>query len=191
MTVALSETYDPELPVVEAIRSGDRFAFEELVRRHDSWIRGVIFGVLGDADRVDDVAQQAWLAVWQQAANLRDVRRWRPWLYRVVYNAAIDAGRHVSRRRGKFRALPTQESALPAHPDSAEQPVAEEERRTEVLAAVAGLPPLYREPFVLRHMNGWSYQEIATAMGMPVDTVETRLVRARRLLRETLKHRIG
>jgi RNA polymerase sigma-70 factor (ECF subfamily) len=61
------------------------------------------------------------------------------------------------------------------------------EQRREVLAAVQGLPALYREPFVLRHVNGWSYREIADVMGMPIDSVETRLVRARRFLRESLR----
>ena len=60
-----------------------------------------------------------------------------------------------------------------------------------MLAAINGLPALYREPFVLRHMNGWGYQQIAEVMDLPVDTVETRLVRARRLLREALKDELG
>jgi len=63
--------------------------------------------------------------------------------------------------------------------------IGEEERR-RVLTAVEALPILYREPFVLRHLNGWSYKQIAEVMDMPVDSIETRLVRARRLLRETL-----
>jgi RNA polymerase sigma-70 factor (ECF subfamily) len=64
--------------------------------------------------------------------------------------------------------------------------VGSEEHRT-VLAAIEALPALYREPFVLRHVSGLSYKEIAEVMAMPVDSIETRLVRARRLLREALK----
>ncbi|MDO8630448.1 MAG: sigma factor-like helix-turn-helix DNA-binding protein, partial [Phycisphaerales bacterium] len=60
-----------------------------------------------------------------------------------------------------------------------------------VLSAIMALPAIYREPFVLRHMNDWSYRRISDVMGLPVDTVETRLVRARRLLREVLVGRIG
>ena len=72
MSMALSEQLDPIQPVVEAVRGGDRYAFTELVGRENGWVRGVIFGVLGDADRVDDVAQQVWTAVWQRIASLRD-----------------------------------------------------------------------------------------------------------------------
>ena len=56
--------------------------------------------------------------------------------------------------------------------------------------AIAGLPVLYREPFVLRVLEGWSYEQIGEALRLPKDTVETRLVRARRLLRERLQGRL-
>jgi RNA polymerase sigma-70 factor (ECF subfamily) len=69
--------------------------------------------------------------------------------------------------------------------------LAGDEQHGEVLNAVRALPALYREPFVLRHLNNWTYQEIADVMGMPVDSVETRLVRARRLLREALKDKLA
>jgi RNA polymerase sigma-70 factor (ECF subfamily) len=67
--------------------------------------------------------------------------------------------------------------------------VADEQRR-QLTAAIRSLPALYREPFVLRHLEGWTYQEIAEVFDMPVDTVETRLVRARRHLREALHGKI-
>ena len=52
------------------------------------------------------------------------------------------------------------------------------------------LPAIYREPFVLRHLEDWSYAEIGEVLGLSVDTVETRLVRARRLLREMLQGKV-
>ena len=64
------------------------------------------------------------------------------------------------------------------------------DKHATVLAAVRALPTLYREPFVLRHLSGWTYRQSCEGMGMPVDSVETRLVRARRLLRESLKDKV-
>ena len=58
-----------------------------------------------------------------------------------------------------------------------------------MMAVIEKLPVLYREPFVLRHLNGWSYREIADVLDMPVDSVETRLVRARRMLRNSLSRK--
>jgi len=176
MTLAISEAFDPEEPVIDAIRRGDRHAFGELVRRQRRFVRGVLFGVLGHSDRVEDVEQQVWATCWQRIGRLKDTRRWRPWLYRLARNAALDAGREVTRRRNHARNL-------------AER-IIEDEQLRAVHEAIQSLPALYREPFVLRHVNNWSCKQIAEVMGMPIDTVETRLVRARRLLRESLAQKV-
>lgn len=188
--MTLAEDFDPEEPVIEAIRDGDGYAFGELVRRQNRWVRGVIFGIVGNADRVDDVTQQVWTTVWQRIAELRDIGRWRPWLYRLARNAAIDARREDRRDRERRRALAAG-LAGPSSSGTASKDVVREEQHREVLDAIRALPALYREPFVLRHLNGWSYREIAEVMDMPVDSVETRLVRARRFLREALKGKLG
>jgi RNA polymerase sigma-70 factor (ECF subfamily) len=189
MTMALTADFDPDEPVIEAVCAGDHNAFSELMRRHGRWVRSVIFGVLGDNDRVDDVAQQVWTTVWRRAGELRDTGRWRPWLYRLARNAAVDSGRDISRRRKHSQALgQAQKQASGAAPLG--ELVGDEQHR-DVLAAIRGLPALYREPFVLRHMHGWTYREISDVMGIKVDSVETRLVRARRFLREALKDKLG
>ena len=189
MAMAERETFENEEPVVEAIRAGDRFAFGELVRRHGGWVRGVVYGVLGDRDRVDDVTQQVWTAVWQRVGELRDAKRWRPWLYRMARNAAIDAGRDATRRRAHSQKLATTLSPV-ASAGTPDRDLVDRERHDTVMEAIRALPALYREPFVMRHLNGWSYSEIGDVMGMPVDSVETRLVRARRFLRESLKDKV-
>jgi RNA polymerase sigma-70 factor (ECF subfamily) len=148
----------------------------------------VIFGVLGDSGAVDDVAQHAWTAAWRRMGALRDTKRWRPWLYRLARNAAVDAGRDATRRRGYTQALPAEPVATSGRAPEAD--LLGRERHRDVLAAIRALPALYREPFVMRHLNDWSYDQIAEAMGMPVDSVETRLVRARRLLRDFLKDKV-
>ncbi len=197
MNMAVPNEFDPELPVIDAIRSGDRDAFGELVRRHDQWVRGVIFGVLGDHDRVDDAASEAWAAAWRRIKELRDITRWRPWLYRIARNAAIDAGRDLTRRRRhqSQRELDMATVETASFEKAGDQRPGDSavngEQHGEVLSAIEELPALYREPFVLRHLNGWSYAEISDAMRIPVDTVETRLVRARRKLRDSLGHMLG
>jgi RNA polymerase sigma-70 factor (ECF subfamily) len=180
---------DPEQPVIDAICGGDPYAFGELVRRHDRWVRGVVFGVLGHSDRQDDVVQQVWTTMWERIGKLRDPSRWRPWLYRIARNAALDAGREITRRRDRMK-LGTPELLEKPAERTTGSTVAEKDQHADVLRAIQALPALYREPFVLRHLNDWTYKEIADVMGMPVDSVETRLVRARRMLRESLKDKV-
>lgn len=178
---------DMEAPVIEAVLAGDRFAFEELVRRHDRWVRSVVFGALADRSALDDVVQQVWTTAWRRIGELRDPTRWKPWLYRLARNAAYDAGRELKRRRQLAQAG-TGSAGGTASFDAGS---IDEEQRRLVLSAIEALPAIYREPFVLRHVNGWSYQRIGDVMGLPVDTVETRLVRARRLLREALEGKVN
>ncbi len=185
--------FDEDLPLIQAIQGGDSYAFGELVRRHDRWIRGVLFGVLGKSDRLDDVAQQTWTSMWVRIGELRDATKWKSWLYRLARNAAIDAGRDRTRRRKHAKASAAQAMAgvgERGEPGSPESSLAKSEASREVLMAIEALPVLYREPFVLRHLSGWSYREIAEVMNMPVDSVETRLVRARRFLRESLADKL-
>ena len=189
MAMALADEFDSEWPVIEAVQCGDRQAFEELLRRHDRWVRGIILGVLGQSDAVDDVSQQVWSAVWRRIGELRNLRRWRSWLYRLTRNAAYDAGREISRRRNHQQAHASSMIQHETSLTSVDVSLREEQHRM-VLDAIQALPVLYREPFVLRHVNGWSYKQIAEVMDMPVDSVETRLVRARRRLRESLKDRL-
>ena len=178
-----------EEAVIAAIQQGDRDAFAGWVRLHDGWIRGVIFAVLGRHDLVDDVAQQVWSSAWSRLGELRDASRSRWWLYRLARNAALDAGRDITRQRSKARGWADHAGISSSVPNPDQGLIAEESHR-EVLDAIQSLPDLYREPFVLRHLQGWSYRQIAEAMGMPLDTVETRLVRAMRQLRDALKSKI-
>lgn len=184
MEMAVGTNFDSEQPVIEAIQQGDHYAFRELLRRHDRWVRGIVFGVLGRNDMVDDVTQQVWTSVWEKISDLRDTRRWRVWLYRLARNAAVDAGRNATKHRERTTGLPEQvvdrSNRGPGAQSSAD------ERREAMRRAIEALPALYREPLTLKHLEGWTYREIAEVLDAPVDTIETRLVRARRMLRKAL-----
>lgn len=190
MMHAVEVEYDADTPLMEAIQQGDAQAMTELIQRHGRWVRGIIFAVIGRADEVDDIAQKVWMRVWNQASDLGDVTRWRSWLYRVARNTATDAIRGRQRRRRLLGRFFDYRGRGRRHAPAAEQRLLADERQQAVLDAVAALPALYREPFVLKHLEDWSYKQIGQALDLPVDTVETRLVRARRLLRERLAGKV-
>lgn len=176
--------------VAEAQR-GDRPAADRLVREHQRWVCSVIYGVSGRPDLVEDVAQQVWTQVWQRLDSLKDPRRLRSWLYTIARNAAIDAGVARKRHRDASVGLDAVKDGLGDRraPGPVSWAMGNETHRM-LLGAIEALPAIYREPFALRHLEDWSYARIGEALGLPVETVETRLVRARRLLRESLKGKI-
>lgn len=179
-------TDDGDVELVEAAQRGQRDALDLLVRRHDGFVRRVVYANAGNRRDLDDVAQHVWTTVWQQIGTLVDPSRWRGWLYRLARNAAIDAGQKATRHRRRHVAI-AGDNAMADGSGGPALAARRTEQHRRILDAVAGLPALYREPFVLRHLEDWSYARIAEVLSLPVDTVETRLVRARRLLRQALE----
>ncbi len=176
--------------LVADAQQGDRVAADRLVREHDAWVRSVIYAVTGRTELVDDIAQQVWARVWESLPTLADARRLRSWLYTIARHTAIDAG--MAHRRQQTATAPLDED-VPSPPHRQVSPTraaAERETHETLLRAVQSLPALYREPFVLRHLEDWSYAQIGDVLGLSVETVETRLVRARHLLREMLRGQI-
>ncbi|HKQ46979.1 MAG TPA: RNA polymerase sigma factor [Phycisphaerae bacterium] len=176
---------DIDCRLIEAAQRGDRSALDALVRRHDRLVRSIVYSTLGHPGLVDDVAQHVWTRVCEQIGSLEDPARWRGWLCTTARNAAIDAGQKAARDRKRQSSADGIELVGDTQSDPARS-VMQTEQHRRVLNAIRGLPPIYREPFLLRHMEDWSYAQIGEALSLPVDTVETRLVRARRLLRSAL-----
>lgn len=176
--------------LVAEAQQGERLAADRLVREHAGWVRSVIYGVTGRADSVDDIAQQVWARVWESLGTLEDPRRLRAWLGAIARNTAIDAS--VKQRRWRDLAGRLDDKVeTPARSGKSPFAVAVgNEVQQILLRGVRSLPALYREPFVLRHLEDWSYAEIGEVLSLPVETVETRLVRARRLLRELLEGKV-
>lgn len=175
--------------LVAQAQQGSRAAADRLVRAHEGWVRGVVFGITGRPDLVDDIVQQVWSQFWERIDSLQEPKRLKSWLYAVARNAAIDAGQ-ARKRRDQVR---MQAAAQTRQFDAEANPALKtsgDEVHGILLQAVAALPAIYREPFVLRHLEDWTYAEIGELLNMSVETVETRLVRARRLLREMVKGRI-
>ncbi|MGE0479870.1 MAG: RNA polymerase sigma factor [Phycisphaerae bacterium] len=192
MTTATAELQSLQSLVTQAQR-GDRRSADRLIREHEPWVRSVVFGVLGRVDLVDDVVQQVWTQAWERLGSLENPARLRSWLYTIARNAAIDAG-IARKRRAATADVELLDAARDARrdvqPPNPARVSIEGELRATLLRAVEALPALYREPFVLRHLEGWSYAQIAELLGVVEETVETRLVRARRMLRELMRDRV-
>lgn len=159
-----------------------------LTRRHADAVYRVALSVTRDADLAEDVAQDALLKAWQALPAYRGEAPLKNWLLRITHNTAISA----LRRRRDVHIDPAElpESAPSAHlaPDpSVENRVEDRVSMDAFEEALGALDELSRSVVVLREVEGMSYEEIATVLDVPLPTVKTRLLRARRVLATALE----
>lgn len=170
-------------PVARAA-AGDREALSSLWREHRRWVAAVLLAHLPPGADLEDLLQEVAMAMVKHIQELREPDKIRPWLRSVAVNTAATAARREDVRRRVVRPLAEGEPAAAPAGDHREERAAEARR---VLELARQLPADYREPLLLRCVHGLSQRAIAEAMGVPETTVETRLARARRLLREAVE----
>ncbi|MDJ0497744.1 MAG: sigma-70 family RNA polymerase sigma factor [Acidimicrobiia bacterium] len=171
---ALSDTELVELSLAELE------AFGELVRRHQDFVYGAALRIVRNPVMAQDLAQETFVRAHRALPGFRGQSQVRSWLYRIATNLALNA---VQRRRE----YPTDD--IPDRP-ARRDPATDAEAialRHELEAAVAQLPEKLRKPLVLREFDGMSYQEIADALELPLNTVRTRILRGRRALRDRME----
>jgi RNA polymerase sigma-70 factor (ECF subfamily) len=168
-----------DIHLVSAAQRGDLIAFELLVRRYGTPAYRIALRILGNPTDAEDVMQDSLLQAWQALPELRDKRFFSTWLYRIVTNRCLNA----IRSRRATEVLPNEiedETRRPNH-------VTEARRQLQTLRrAIMRLTPEQRVPFVLRELEGLSYEEIAEVLGTTVPAVKGRLHRARLALLEAI-----
>jgi RNA polymerase sigma-70 factor (ECF subfamily) len=175
-------TIRPETPDAELVRravQGDHDAFGRLVRRHQNALfrYGLAMGL--DRDVALDLLQDTFVKAWERLGQCRDRERVRAWLFRIFRNAMLDWRRDVRRAEVPIHAV-----AEPADP--ADWP----ERHAlgdAIGTALAGLPGILRDAFLLRHAAEHSYEEIAGIAGISLSAAKMRVARAREALRDALE----
>jgi RNA polymerase sigma-70 factor (ECF subfamily) len=152
-----------------------------LIDRHGMAARRAARAILRDDDEADDAVQEGMLAAWRAIGRYDPGRPFRPWLMRIVVNAALDA-----RRRGKVRqAEPIAETLVSGGlgPDRMAEAAL---LRTRLDAGLAALPERQRVALVLFDAEGWGHADIAAALGVPEGTVRSYVFHARRAMRKAL-----
>lgn len=174
--------------LVRRVVAGETEAFAPLVRKYESRVKTMIAQRVGPSSEVEDMAQDVLVKAYTHLAQFRGEAAFATWLHRLTINYCWD----VLRRRG--RSLESAWEDLPPHVQAASEnaaipsdpPEDWEARRRQVAQTLQTLPDLQREILVLREIEGRSYDEIATLLGVALGTVESRLHRARRILQERL-----
>lgn len=177
--------------IVEAVLAGQQHRFAELVDRYQGKIVNYVYRMLGNYDDAVDLSQDAFLKAYSALDTYRPKYPFPAWLFRIARNAAID---ELRRRKGIMVSLDepleldegSVDRQLPDHDPDPEAELLQSEFQGRVESAVGDLSEKYREPLVLRHAAGLSYDAIADALELPLGTVKTRIHRARNQLRESL-----
>ncbi|HVZ21933.1 MAG TPA: sigma-70 family RNA polymerase sigma factor [Vicinamibacterales bacterium] len=171
-----------EATVVALARLGNQAAFEELVRRRQSWLRHLLRRLCGDPALADDLAQQALLAAWRGIGGLRESRAFGAWLKRLAVHSWLD---HARRRSPLDLQDPAGEDAVDEAPVAGAIDIAPEST-IDLDRALAGLVPHVRLCIVLSYAEGMSHGEIADATGLPLGTVKSHIRRGLEQLRRVL-----
>lgn len=160
---------------------GDASSIDKLWRRHRRWVAAILLAHKPRWADLDDLLQEVAVAVVRKISDVRDPRAVRPWLRTVAVNVAAAAARSGARRA---KDIQSEDAFTPAfNPVNEEREREMAEGRT-LLALAAELPEGYREPLLLKAVHNLSYREIGQIMGLPETTIETRIARGRRQLRE-------
>ena len=177
---------DEDLALVAAAQRGDDEAFGQLVRKYQHRVVGLAQGLLTDRAEAEDVAQDAFLRAYRGLRGFRGSSAFRSWLFQIAVNTART---HRTRRSGRME-TPVDATVLESTPgdDRLETAVV---TRDEVTRALATLPLDLREAVLLRDVEGLDYREIATALSLPMGTVESRIFRGRERLRRALGRNRG
>lgn len=168
--------------VAEAI-AGDREALRAVWRDHRRWVAAILLAHKARGTDLDDLLQTVAVQLCRKIGEVREPEAFRPWLRMVAINVARADGRGVTRKRQGFLRLVGRGGGDQGERDPDADPArAEEGGRLMELAR--RLPEGYREPLLMRCVKGMSYRQIGEAMGLPETTIETRIARGRRMLRE-------
>ncbi|MDD4956833.1 MAG: RNA polymerase sigma factor [Candidatus Omnitrophica bacterium] len=157
---------------------GDMRSFEEIYRRLSGSVYAISYRITFSRMDAEEVTQDVFVSMYKNLGNFREGTKFGAWVYRITVNAAISCYRKRKRSRGMFVNMEQAEERLGYAPELEKiHDDAETSGKVERLLAV--LSPDQRACVVLRDIEGLSYEEVAQALDVKLNTVRTRLKRAR------------
>lgn len=171
---------DLDLALVARVRRGDRAAFRLLVERWQTMVFGLHLRMTGSRSLAEELAQETFLRAYQRLGDFAGDSRFSTWLYSIARNLCLD---HLKRKRP----IEVDEAVDPPSPAATpEESVRSSQAAAVMQAHLLALPEAQREAFVLRHVEGLEYEEIAERCRITVTNAKVRVHRAR----ETLSQRM-
>ena len=185
-----------ETEFIERLRRGEAAAFEELVAERSGEIYGLLFRLTENSEEARDLTQETFLRAFQSIGRFRGEADLRTWIYRIAINQARNRWRWWRRRHRdstvsldatQGQSNQTLIATLAESSENPEQQTLAHERELILRSALQKVGRAYRETVILRDIEGFTYEEIATTLGINVGTVKSRLARGRQELKRKLE----
>ena len=152
---------------------------------HESWLRTVVRSRLNESEAVEDVMQNIALAIVRHRHGLAEINRITSWLYQIAIRQVLMHRRSTGRRRRLQNSIAAERAGQVSASNSLDKMLACESQQI-VQKALQDLNDLDRQVLMLKYGEGWSYREMAIHLGVQEDTIEYRLLKARKNLRRLL-----
>ena len=178
-----------EATVIAQCLAGDRKAYAILVERYKDLVHDLVYRMVGDAGKAEDVAQDAFVKAYLSLRDFRGESRFSTWLCRIAMNRCKDLLRRAS-REVLIPGGSDGEPHIPSSVDEGPTPAVmleQREREAVLHRALARLPLKYREAVVLRHMEGMDFKEVGSLLGIAAGAAKVRTFRGREMLRRLLE----
>ncbi len=187
----LKNEYD-EKALVDAAKKGDEGAFEALVLSTQAMVYNLALRICEDEEDALDMSQEAYLRAFRSLSSFGSACSFSSWMYTLTKNACFDHLKKKKKRTALSLTLWDEEAqgaeySLPDDAALPEETLLSHERAAEIRGVLNRLSPAYREVLILYEIEGFSYSEIASALGIEAGAVKSRLFRARTAFRNFLK----
>lgn len=170
---------DEDLGYITRFKSKDLGGFEMLVKKYQGRALNIAYSLTSNLSSAQDIAQEVFIKIYNSLQSFRAESKFSSWFYRIVVNSAYDF-----LRKNKYQPISLEDPAchglflIEKNPD----PLAKE----LVEWALSKVPFKYRSALILREIEGLSYGDISKALGIGVGTVESRIFRGRKILKNIL-----
>lgn len=173
---------DADQAVIDRVLAGDRNSFGVLIERYSDPLYRHAFGMTGSADVAEDILQVSFIKAFHHLGEVRG--RFDAWVFRIVANGCKDWLKNIRRTH-----LSYEEDDQPSSLETPEQELDRGELRRDLDTALTALPDSLREAFVMKHVEGRSYEEMAVLLDATVGALKMRVHRAREALQKLLEER--
>ena len=176
------EQADADQAVIDRVLAGERNAFGMLIQRYSDPLYRHAVGMTGSPDVAEDILQVSFIKAYNHLSEVRG--RFDAWVFRIVANGCKDWLKNIRRTH-----LSYEEDDQPSGYETPEDELDRGELRSDLDRALSALPASLREAFVMKHVEGRSYEEMAELLDSTVGALKMRVHRAREALQALLEER--